>query len=118
VQEARADKNGEVPVGMRVTTNGQRVVTSINLRVDHKNRNDTAGKLFGNTRRDDELNVSLDTMQVHRQMELDRELITAQKIIDKYLWRDAGQDIMLLCLFKEHNGKCRKGGQRNVRRNR
>jgi site-specific recombinase XerD len=47
-------------------------------------------------------------MQVHRQMELDGEPITAKGVIDRYLGRDAKPAVMLLDLFREHNEKCHK----------
>ena len=108
VLKTRVSKNGEVPVVMRVTVNGQRVVTSVNLKVDPKFWNAVAGKSIANTRRDYELNARLDTirlrvMQIYREMELDREHITAQKVIDKYLGRNSKPDIMLLDIFREHN---------------
>ena len=113
VQKTRVAKNGEVPVLLRVTVNGIRAVSSINLKVHPSKWNAVAGKSIGNTRKDDELNARLDTirlrvMQAHRQMELDGEPITAQKVIDKYLGRDSKPVIMLMDLFREHNEKCRK----------
>ena len=113
VQKTRIDKNGEVPVVMRVTINGQRVATSVNLKVVPKFWNAVAGKSTGNTRRDYELNARLDTirmriMQIYREMEFDREHITAQKVMDKYLGRGGKPDIMLLDIFREHNERCRK----------
>ena len=47
-------------------------------------------------------------MQIYREMELDREQITAQKVVDKYLGRGSKPEIMLLDIFREHNEKCRK----------
>lgn len=47
-------------------------------------------------------------MQLHHQMELDGESISAQKVIDKYLGKDNKPVIMLLDLFREHNEKCCK----------
>ena len=113
VQKTRVAKNGEIPVLLRVTVNGQRAVTSINLKVDPARWNAVAGKSIGNTRKDDELNARLDTvrmrvMQIYREMELDREQITAQKVVDKYLGRGNKPEIMLLDIFREHNEKCRK----------
>jgi len=113
VQKTRVAKNGEAPVLLRVTVNGQRAVTSINLKVEPANWSAVAGKSIGNTRKDDELNARLDTirlrvMQIHRKMELDHEHITAQKVIDKYFGRDKKPAIMLLDIFREHNEKCRK----------
>lgn len=113
VLKTRAAKNGKVPVIMRVTVNGERVVTSVNLKVDPQKWNPIASRSMGNTRKDYELNARIDTirariMQVHRQMELDGEPVTAQKVIDKYLGRDNKPAIMLLDLFREHNEKCHK----------
>jgi site-specific recombinase XerD len=113
VLKTRVAKNGEVPVVMRVTINGQRVVASINLKVNPANWNAVAGKSITNTRKDEELNARIDTiraivMQIHRKMELDREPITAQKVIDKYLGKDDKPEIMLLEIFREHNERCRK----------
>ena len=113
VQKTRVAKNGEVPVLLRITVNGKRAVTSINLKVDPAKWNAIAGKSIGNTRKDDELNARIDTirarvMQIHRQMELDGETITAQGVIDRYLGRNVKPIVMLLELFREHNEKCVK----------
>lgn len=113
VKKTRIAKNGEVPVMLRVTVNGLRAETSVNLKVNPKSWNAVAGKSVGNARKDYELNARIDTirmrvMQLHRQMELDGEFITAQKVIDKYLGKDEKPVIMLLDLFREHNEKCRK----------
>jgi hypothetical protein len=51
VQKTRVAKNGEVPVMLRVTVNGQRAVTSIDLKVDPANWNATAERSIGNTRK-------------------------------------------------------------------
>ncbi len=113
VQKTRIAKNGEVPVVMRVTINGQRVVTSVNLKVEPKKWNAATGKSSSNTRKDYELNARIDTirarvMQVYRETELDREPISAFKMVDKYLGRNEKPVVMLLALFREHNEKCRK----------
>ncbi|MDR2036669.1 MAG: site-specific integrase [Bacteroidales bacterium] len=113
VKKTRIAKNGEVPIMLRVTVNGLRTETSVNLKVNPKSWNAVAGKSVGSTRQDYELNARIDTirmrvMQLHRQMELDGESITAQKVIDKYLGRGDKPVIMLLDLFREHNEKCLK----------
>lgn len=113
IQKSRISKDGQVPVLLRVTINGQRVVLSVNLKVNPQNWNAVAGRSIANTRIDDELNARLDTirlrlMQIYREMELDKETITAQKIIDKYLGRDDKPVIMLLDVFREHNERCHK----------
>lgn len=113
IQKSRVAKDGQVPILLRITVNGQRSVASVNLKVNPKNWNSVAGKSIANTRKDDEVNARLDTirlrvMQIYREMELDRELITAQKIMDKYLGRDSHSEIMLLDVFREHNDRCHK----------
>lgn len=113
IQRSRVAKDGQVPILLRVTINGQRSVTSVNLKVNPKNWNAVAGKSIANTRKDDEVNARLDTirlrvMQIYREMEFDRETITAQSIVDKYLGRDSKPEIMLLDVFREHNDRCHK----------
>jgi len=113
IKKTRIARNGEVPVILRVTVNGSRAETSVNLKVDPSRWSALAGKLIGDTRRDDELNARLDTirlrvMKAHRQMELDGEQITAQKVIDKYLGREDKPVVMLLDIFREHNERCHK----------
>ena len=113
IKKTRIARNGEVPVMLRVTVNGFRAETSVNLKVDPSRWSAVVGKLIGDTRRDDELNARLDTirlrvMKAHRQMELDGEPITAQKVIDKYLGRVDKPVIMLLDIFREHNERCHK----------
>lgn len=113
IQKSRIAKDGQVPVLLHVTVDGQRVVLSVNLKVNPKNWNAVAGRSIANTRMDDELNARLDTirlrlMQIYREMELDKATITAHKIADKYLGRDDKPVIMLLDVFREHNERCHK----------
>ncbi len=113
IKKTRVAKNGEVPVMLRVTVNGVRAETSVNLKVNPKFWNAVAGKSVGDGRKDDQVNARIDTirarvMQVHRQMELDGETITAQGVINRYLGRDTKPVVMLLELFREHNEKCNK----------
>lgn len=113
IQKSRVAKDGQAPILLRVTINGQRAVISVNLKVNPKNWNAVAGKSIATSRMDDELNARLDTirlrlMQIYREMELDREPISAQKVVDKYLGRDSKPEIMLLDIFREHNDRCHK----------
>ena len=113
IQKSRVAKDGQVPILLRVTINGQRSVASVNLKVNPQNWNAVAGKSTANTRKDDEINARLDTirlrvMQIYREMELDHEFISAQKVVDKYLGRDSKLEIMLLDVFRDHNDRCHK----------
>jgi site-specific recombinase XerD len=102
-----------MPVFLRVTVNGQRCETSISLKVKPEKWNSSAERLIGDSRESQELNFRLDTirmriMQIYREMEFDRETITAKKIIDRYQGRDIEPTIMLLDVFREHNERCHK----------
>ncbi len=113
VKQSRTHKNGYTPVYLRVTVNGQRSEISVNLKVKPANWNTIAGKSTGNSREDQEINHRLDTirmriMQIYREMELDKEEISAKKIIDQYLGRNNKPTIMLLEVFQEHNQRCRQ----------
>ncbi|MCC8036262.1 MAG: site-specific integrase [Rikenellaceae bacterium] len=113
IQKSRVAKDGQVPILLRVTINGLRAVVSVNLKVHPDNWNAVAGRSIANTRMDNELNARLDTirfrlMQLYREMELDGESISAQRVIDKYLGRNDKPAIMLLDVFREHNDRCHK----------
>ena len=113
IKKTRLSKNGEVPILLRVTVNGQRVDTSVNLKVNPDSWNAIAGKSVGKSRKDEEINNRLDTirlrvMQTHRQMELDGVEITSKKIIDHYLGRCNKPTVMLLEEYKKHNERCLK----------
>ena len=113
IQKSRIAKDGQVPILLHVTVNSGRTVISANLKVNPKNWSAVAGRSIANTWLDDELNARLDTiryrlMQVYREMELDGETITAQKVVNKYLGRNTKPVIMLLDVFREHNDRCHK----------
>ena len=112
-KQSRVTKSGEISVLLRVTVNGERSEGSINLKVKPEKWNTVAERLIGDSREDQELNFRLDTirmriMQIYREMEFDREKITAKKIVDRYLGRDIVPTIMLLDVFREHNERCHK----------
>ena len=113
IMKTRVAKNGEVPIMLRVTINGQRCVTSINLGVNPKHWNNKAEKSLGGKRIDQEINLRIDTirvkiMQIYRDMEQRNEKINAKKIIDRFLGRDTEPIILLLDVFLEHNERCRQ----------
>ncbi len=113
VKKSRVAKNGEVPVLLRVTVDGQRVEASVNLKTDLNSWSDIAGRSMGDEEKDFEINQRLDTirmriMQIYREMEFDKEDITAKKIVDRYIGKDEVEVIMLLDVFREHNERCEK----------
>lgn len=89
IMKTRVSKNGEVPVLLRFTVNGLRASTTTSLKVNPDLWHNATGKSLGTDPQSEELNNTLDVirvkiMKIYREMELDGELITAQKIIDKY----------------------------------
>ncbi len=113
VRASRISKNGEVPIILRVTVDGKRVETTVNLKVNLETWSAEACRSLGTTAKDDELNLRLDTirlriMHIYRQMELDKSTITAQAIVDEYLGRNEKPITTLLDLYTEHNEQCRK----------
>lgn len=111
IMKTRVSKNGEAPVLLRVTVNGLRASTTTSLKVNPDLWHNPAGKSLGTDRKNEELNNTLDVikvkvMKIYREMELDGEKVTAQKIIDKYLGKDEKPKITLLTIFKEHNERC------------
>lgn len=64
IQKSRVAKDGQAPILLRITVNGQCSVASVNLKVNPKNWNSVAGKSIANTRKDDEVNARLDTIRL------------------------------------------------------
>ena len=111
IKKTRVSRNGEVPVLLRVTVDGLRTETSINLKVNPELWHASTGRVSGTDRKSEELNNTLDTiklkiMKIYREMEFDGIRITAKGIIEKYLGKDKKSQMTLLKVFKEHNERC------------
>lgn len=50
----------------------------------------------------------MNLLRTRRDMELDGADVTAQRVLDRYLGKDAPERHTLMELFREHNDKCRK----------
>lgn len=113
IKQSRIDRNGESPIRVRVTVNGERAESSTNYSVKPKLWHIGLGKSLGTDMISQELNNGLDVikvrlMQMKRELEIDGEEITAQKIIQKYLGKDEKPKMTLLTVFHEHNERCIK----------
>ena len=113
VKKTRVAKNGEVPIHLRITVNGERAEISVNLKAELDKWSDLAEKSLGKNIRDQEINHRLDTirtriMQIYREFEFDNVDITTRKIIENYLGNDKKAVIMLLEVFREHNEQCER----------
>lgn len=111
IKKTRVSKNGEVPVLLRVTVNGLRTETSVNLKVNPNLWHAPTGRTLGTDAKSEELNNTLDTiklkvMKIYREMEFDGLRITAKAIIEKYQGKDEKLQMSLLKVFKDHNERC------------
>lgn len=111
IKKTRVSKNGEVPVLLRVTVNGLRTETSVNLKVNPDLWHAPTGRTLGTDEKSEELNNTLDTiklkvMKIYREMEFDGVRITAKGIIEKYQGKDEKSQMTLLKVFKDHNERC------------
>lgn len=106
VKPSRVQRNGECPVFMRITIDGQRIETTLSLSVDPKKWNKIAEKVIGKDRKSREINNRLDTiklriMEIYRNMELVGKIITPGSILDSYRGNDEKNQKTLLSIFKE-----------------
>lgn len=111
IKKTRVSRNGEVPILLRVTVDGLRAETSINLKVNPELWHASTGRVSGTDRKSEEVNNTLDTiklkvMKIYREMEFDGIRITAKEIIEKYQGKDKKSQMTLLKVFKEHNERC------------
>lgn len=111
IKKAKLLKNGEAPVGMRITVNKRvaEVMIKRSIPVDLWNQKKECSK--GKDRVAIELNHYINTvrakvLQIHRELEIDNKPITADIIKDCFYGRDKVQR-SLLEVYAEHNEKCR-----------
>lgn len=111
IKKSKLMKNGEAPIVMRITINGQiaEVMIKRSVPVAYWNQAKECSKGKDYVAR--ELNHYLETVkariyQIHREMEIDGKRVTANAIKDRYHGKDDSK--MTLCeVYKEHNEKCR-----------
>lgn len=111
IKKAKLLKNGEAPVCMRITVNKRvaEVMIKRSIPVDLWNQKKECSK--GKDRVSTELNHYISTvrakvLQIHRELEIDNKLVTADIIKDCFYGRDKVQR-SLLEIYAEHNEKCR-----------
>ncbi len=111
IKKSKLLKNGEAPVCLRITVNGQRAEVQIKRSVDARKWNNKKECAVGKDRQSQELNHYIDTvrariLQIHRKLEMDGKRITAE-IIKQHFYGESNKPKMLLEVFNEHNEKCR-----------
>lgn len=113
IRRTRLNKHGESPIHMRITVNRLRADTTVKKTISPNQWDSVRGRASAKSILGKELNLYLDTVRakiirIHRDMEMDGERITAQKVLDRYLGRNEPERHTILEVFREHNEKCRK----------
>lgn len=111
IRKTRLLKNGEAPICLRVTVNGQRAEIQIKRSVELTNWDAQKECAIDRTSTSREINAYLEVVRtkiqsIHRKLELDNNPITASIIMRRYNG-EGDNPKMLLEVFKEHNKKCR-----------
>ncbi len=110
IKKTKLLRNGEAPICVRITVNGQSVEIRIKRSVPVGKWCQAKGCSKGKDREARELNGLLDAvrlkiLQIQRDLELEaRQPVSAAAILERYYGKDQK---MLLEVFKEHNDKCR-----------
>ena len=113
IRRTRLNKYGESPIMVRVTVNRMRADTTIKKTITPALWDTARGRVSNKSSLSKELNLYLDALRakitrIHRDMEMDEEDISAQKVLNRYMGRDRAERHTILEVFREHNDKCRK----------
>jgi len=112
IRRNKLNKNGEAPVFMRLTVNGQRADASVKRFIAPRLWNADKGKALEKSREGKDLNLYLDAisaniLRIQRDMELDRMEVSAQNILNRYLGKATPDRHTLVEIFSAHNEKCK-----------
>lgn len=111
-KKSRPLKNGNYSIIIRVTVNGQSVELSLHRDVEPTNWNPTKGLCKRKDRESQDLNSHINTVQskiyeIYNSMVAAGEIVTAQRIKDRYLKKDEKMAMVGICkLYEEHNERC------------
>lgn len=112
IKKSKLLKNGEAPICLRITINGQRAEVQIKRSVEISQWNSNKECAIGKERKHQELNHYLETvrtkvLRIHRELEQDGKPITAE-ILKRHFYGENESPKMLLEVFREHNKKYRE----------
>lgn len=104
IRRTRLLKNGEAPIGLRITVNGQRAEVQIKRSVAEERWNASKGCVTGKDRKALELNLYPESVrtkiyQIHRELLQDGKPVTAFTIIQKF--NGEGVFVAYPCLSEE-----------------
>ena len=106
------NKEGKVPVYLRITLNGKRSELSIQHKVEIEHWNTGAGKAKGNTQEAKNLNRLMDTIKNkvythYRELVEKNKVISAKSLKNAYLGIEE-RNITLIEIFRNHNEQVRE----------
>lgn len=112
IKKSKLLKNGEAPICLRITINGQRAEVQIKRSIEVSLWNSNKECAIGKERKHQELNHYLETvrtkvLRIHRELEQDGKPITAE-ILKRHFYGEGESPKMLLEVFREHNKKYRE----------
>lgn len=112
IKKSKLLKNGEAPICLRITINGQRAEVQIKRSVEVSLWNSNKECAIGKERKHQELNHYLETvrtkvLRIHRELEQDGKPITAE-ILKRHFYGEGESPKMLLEVFRKHNKKYRE----------
>ena len=116
IARKRQNKEGELPISLRITMNGQRAEIYINRSVRPDDWNASKGQSKGKTKKDLELNRYLDTVrtkicEIHNQLVMRDELVNPDVLKRAFLGK-LEKPKMLCEAFREVNVKVREQYER------
>jgi site-specific recombinase XerD len=111
LRKSKLLKNGEAPICLRITVQGQTAEVMVKRSIPVHLWNQAKECSNGKSYTDKELNHYLETVkakfyQIHRELEIDGKKVTANAIRDCYYGRDENSKT-LVEVYREHNQKCR-----------
>lgn len=115
-RKGRPNKEGEIPILLRITMNGQRAEIYTNRYVEPDNWNSAKGQAKGKTKKDLELNRYLNTIrtkicEIHNQLVMRDEMITPEVLKRAFLGK-LEKPMMLCDAFRSVNKKMREKFER------
>ncbi len=107
--KSRVNKNGEIPLQMRITVNRKKIEMSLHRSIDPKLWNSQSGSAIGNTKMAKEINSYLMSVQSsiyehYKYLREKDEYLTPTKIKNDYLGIKE-DTISVLEFYREHNDK-------------
>jgi hypothetical protein len=118
IRRTKLLRNGEAPIYLRITVNGIRTDLAIFRSIQPNLWDSAKGRVKGNSRDIRELNAYLDEymsrlIECKRQLENDYRPVTAESLKNRLLGNDE-INFGFLQVFKDHNDKLEKLGEREV----